>query len=221
MKYIKNKVGLAIAIILVLSLCSLSAANLISLVQAAVPWTKYTSEPYVSLDGELFVVDACVIKNDTDDYDMWFTYNQISLDETELETILGEIETGKEVTISFLVTNTGDLAGSYQAALTVNGVAEATEEVTLDAGASEMVTFSISRDTPGYYSVDINGLSGSFIVRENPTPDLLPMQHSNPSPVPPKPTNWWLVGSIYVADIVLLIIILWLIKRRRQNKEGQ
>ena len=39
------------------------------------------------------------------------------------------------------------------------------------------------------------------------------------SPVPPKPTNWWLVGSIYLADIVLLITILWLIKHRRQKGE--
>ena len=103
---------------------------------------------------------------------------------------------------------------------------EQTRTTTLSGQTSEVVTFNISRSTPSYYSVDINGLSGSFIVKENvvkenPTPALTLSQQSIPSPAPAKPTSCWLVGGIYLADIVLLIMVLWLIKRRRQNKEGQ
>jgi hypothetical protein len=120
-----------------------------------------------------------------------------------------------------LVANSGNLTGSYQVTLRIKGDEEEKRIITLTGQSSEMVTFNILRNNPSYYSVDINGLSDSFIVKENPSPALTPNQQSTPSPVPPKPTNWWLVGSIYLADIVLLVIILWLIKRRRQKKEEQ
>ncbi len=77
MKYIKNRVGLATAVILVLSLCSLSVANLVSLVQAAVPWTKYTGE--VTLEFERSVVDSWVIK-DGGTYKMWYTHSKSDMD---------------------------------------------------------------------------------------------------------------------------------------------
>ena len=65
------------------------------------------------------------------------------------------------MTVSVLVTNGGDLAGSYQLALQVNGVAAETKEVTLDAGASETVSFALSPEEAGSYSVLGDGLSGS------------------------------------------------------------
>ena len=72
---------------------------------------------------------------------------------------------GEEVTISVLVTNTGDLTGSYQASLNIDGVAVATEEVTLAGGASERVTFTMTQDVAGTYSVTIDGQSGTFDVK--------------------------------------------------------
>jgi len=80
MNYSKNKVMLATVLVLVLSLCFLSVASLFSPVQAA-PWTKYTGE--VTLGGELFVVDAWVIK-DGGTYKMWYTHSRTDMDFSEM-----------------------------------------------------------------------------------------------------------------------------------------
>jgi len=76
-----------------------------------------------------------------------------------------KVDMGEEVTISVLVTNTGDLSGSYQASLNIDGMAVATEEVTLAGGASETVTFTMTQDVAGSYSVTIDGQSGTFDVK--------------------------------------------------------
>ena len=76
----------------------------------------------------------------------------------------GEVNIGETVTISVLITNTGSAAGSYKVAFKINGVVEATKDITLNVGASEEVTFTTAKDVAGSYSVDVDGLSGSFTV---------------------------------------------------------
>ena len=111
---------------------------------------------------------------------------------------------GETVTISVLVANTGDASGSYEVTLKINGVAEATKEATVGAGASEEVTFTTAKDAAGSYSVDVNGLSGSFTVKK-PVPAPAPAP-ALPAPLPtpaPQAINWWLVGGIIAAVIVV------------------
>lgn len=71
---------------------------------------------------------------------------------------------GEEVEISVKVTNVGDLQGSREVALEVNGAAEAAEEVTLAGGGSATVVFTISRGASGTYGVEVEGLTGTFEV---------------------------------------------------------
>ena len=75
-----------------------------------------------------------------------------------------EVNIGEEVTIRVSVTNIGNAAGSYEVILKIEDVVVATEEVTLNAGASEEVTFTTAKDVAGSYSVVVDGLSGSFTV---------------------------------------------------------
>ncbi len=117
---------------------------------------------------------------------------------------LGEVDTGTEATISFLLTNTGDLAGSYQVAIAVDGVVEATKEVTLDAEASEEITFTTTKDVAGTYLVSVDGLTVSFTVTEE-------------APPPAKEINWWLIAGI-IAGVVLLIILIILLTTRAKEK---
>ena len=77
-----------------------------------------------------------------------------------------EVNIGDEVTISLFVVNTGGKSGSYEVTLKVDGVVAATKEVTVSAGFSKEVTFTISKDIAGTYSVDVNGLTDSFTVKE-------------------------------------------------------
>jgi VCBS repeat-containing protein len=111
-----------------------------------------------------------------------------------------EVDIGETINVSLLVANTGGMAGSYEVTLKIDGVVEATQYVTVGAGESETVTFTTSRDVAGSYSVDINGLSGSFTVKENPAP-------------PPPEVNWPVVGGI-IAVVVVGLLIFFVIRRR-------
>jgi len=89
-KYSRNRAALAVVVTLVLILALLPIASLISLVYAAVPWTKI---PGVSMGGELFVMDAYVIKNSDTDYEMWYTHGKTGLSLTEIANSLSSILT--------------------------------------------------------------------------------------------------------------------------------
>jgi len=102
-----------------------------------------------------------------------------------------EVEIGEAVDITILVANTGGQSGSYQVILKINGVAEADKEVILDAGASKRVSFTTSKEAAGSYSVDVNGVTGAFKVKQKPTPPFVP--------TPAKPNSWWLIAIIIAA----------------------
>ena len=55
--------------------------------------------------------------------------------------------------------NTGGKSGSYKVTLKINGVGKATKEATVDAGKSQSVSFTTSKDVIGTYSAQANGLT--------------------------------------------------------------
>jgi len=122
-----------------------------------------------------------------------------------------EVNIGEEVTISVLVTNTGNAAGSYEVTLKIDGAVEATKEVTLNAGANKEVTFTTAKDVAGSYSVTVNGHSGSFSIRQKPAPPPPP-----PEEVPPpvKAINWPVLGGI-IAGVIVVGVLIFLLARRR------
>ena len=109
-----------------------------------------------------------------------------------------EIEIGEEVTVSVTVTNVGGQSGSYEVTLKVNNAVVDTAKITLSAGTSKKVTFTTSRDTAGTYTVNVNGLSGTFAVKTSPTP------------VPTKPINWaiivWIMMGVLIVGVLLPIL---------------
>jgi len=124
-----------------------------------------------------------------------------------------EVNIGEEVTIGLLVSNSGNATGKYKVNLKINGVVEATKEITLKAGASQKVTFTVAKNVAGSYSVAVNGLSGSFAVTEPEVPTLPP-----PDEAPPevKPFNWPLVGGIIAAVVVVAGLLVFFEVRRRR-----
>jgi len=113
-----------------------------------------------------------------------------------------EVDIGETVTISVQVTNTGELAGSYEVTLKIDNVAVTTKDVTLAGGASQKVTFTTSKDVVGTYTVNVDGLSGTFTVKEAPPP-------------PPPPINWWLIGGIIAACIIIGVVVWQVLRLRR------
>jgi hypothetical protein len=77
---------------------------------------------------------------------------------------------GESLLLSLVVTNSGDLTGSHQLSLEIDGQVMETREVSLDGGDSEQVSFSITTDTAGVHAVAIGGLQGSFTVHEPEPP---------------------------------------------------
>jgi len=71
---------------------------------------------------------------------------------------------GAAITISAIVTNTGEVNGTYSVVLRIKGIAEGIEEITLSANESKRVDFNITKDTPGFYQVDLEGITGRFVV---------------------------------------------------------
>jgi hypothetical protein len=116
------------------------------------------------------------------------------------------VYTGELVNITILVANSGGQSGSYQVALKINGVAEATKEIIIGAGASQQVSFSVSKEAAGSYSVDVNGLTGAFEVNARPV-----------LPPPVKPFNWWIIVGI-TATIALAALLTYTF--RVQKKHG-
>lgn len=77
-----------------------------------------------------------------------------------------EVKMGKDVTITLNASNTGKAAGDYNVDLMVNGNLTESKTITLDVGESLPIEFTIVKDEPGTYLVDVNGLAGTFEVLE-------------------------------------------------------
>lgn len=146
-----------------------------------------------------------------------------------------QVAPGDKVNINLSVANTGGIAGSYTVVLNINGVKEAEKSVTVPAGSSQTVSFSVTKANAGSYSVTVGGLSGSFTVAAAPVvappttappattpPVIAPTTTAPPTttlspapPPPPKPSNHWpLIGGI-IGGVVIIVLVILLVSRRR------
>jgi len=123
-----------------------------------------------------------------------------------------EVESGETVTISVLVANTGGESGSYTVVLNIDGAKEAEERVTVAAGESQEVSFSVTREEADSYAVAVDGLSGSFTVVAPPEGE------EEEEEVPTKPgINWPLYGGIIAAAVIVAgLLIYFFVFRRRE-----
>ncbi len=116
-----------------------------------------------------------------------------------------EVKTGESVTITATVNNTSIVTGTYTVSLKLDGTVVDTKQVPLAGGASENVSFTVTKDTAGTYSVAVDGLSGNFTVsaaEEAPTPGA---------------TNWALIGGIIGGVIVVAAVVAVILLRRRRT----
>jgi hypothetical protein len=144
-----------------------------------------------------------------------------NFDFRSLSIIPEEVEIGDTVTISAVVFNIGDGPGTYEVILNIDGTAVDSEEVTLDGGTSQRVTFTVSRDAAATYSVGIGSLSGLFVVSPAPPPPPTTTPDEEEPEIPveepempveeeePTPINWWLIGGV-IAAIIAATTVVWL-----------
>lgn len=120
----------------------------------------------------------------------------------DLFVLPAEVDPGEEVTILATVSNDGGGEGNYTVRLKINGSEVDSQELSLAAGASQTVSFTVSEESSGSYSVELDGLQGSFTVTEAPPP-------------PPSPTNWPLIGGIIGGVVIIGLIALLVVRRKR------
>jgi len=123
-----------------------------------------------------------------------------------------KVTLGESVTISVEVTNTGEEAGNYTVTLKIDGGIKAIKDVTLNAGASEEVTFTTVKDLPGGYAVDVNGLNGTFEVLEEPS--SAPPTPPTPPLASTSPINWPVLWGV-IGGVVLVGLVIFLLARRK------
>ena len=124
-----------------------------------------------------------------------------------------EVLTGEAVTITVPVANTGGTEGSYTVVLKINGVKEAEKSVTIAAGSSEMVTFSVTREEIGSYTVTVDGLSASFAVVVVEEVEEVPAVPAKP------PVNWPLIGGVIGAIVIVGLVVFFQLRRRGKQQK--
>jgi len=124
-----------------------------------------------------------------------------------------EVNVGKPVSINVLLD--AEEFGGHTVTLTIDGVVEETREVS----SSGTVTFTVSRDEAGTYSVEVNGLPGSFTVKEGVSSPAPPPVAQEPSFTPPA-AGGWVVNWAVVAPIIVAVFLAIFIPIRLRNRRG-
>ncbi len=139
---------------------------------------------------------------------------------TNLSISPAEVNPGSEVTISALITNQGQVEGSQDVTLKINGTIAETQNVTLGPAAFTIVTFEVIKNEAGTYSVDLNGFTGEFTVKEavsNSPPSITTPPSTTPPPSTPSSGINWPVLAAILSAVFLAIFIPIRLKRRRES----
>ncbi|MFC4246060.1 CARDB domain-containing protein [Natribaculum luteum] len=81
-----------------------------------------------------------------------------------------KIEAGESVDVKAIVENVGDVSGTFTAELIVDGEVVDEQDVDVDAGESETVTFTQTFDSPGTHTIAVNDASAGELVVTGPPP---------------------------------------------------
>ena len=128
-----------------------------------------------------------------------------------------EVGIGEDVTISVLVTNTGDLTGSYGVSLKIDNEVKQIRMVKLDGHGTQSVSFNVRSIPAGEHTVSVNDLSATFVVEDvstapepidgavatvTPEPEPTPVQTTAPALAtePARPASPAPVGELPSID---------------------
>jgi len=99
----------------------------------------------------------------------------------------GQVLPNQQVEISVNIGNSGGLAGTREVNLYINGHFEDSQTVTVPAGSTSVVLFTVARADPGTYYVSVDGHEGQFTVMGTPS------------------THWG--GPIGTGGIIAIIVV--------------
>jgi hypothetical protein len=114
----------------------------------------------------------------------------------------GEARLNQPVIISFEIANDGEIAGSHELQLRIDGIVRLVREVTIPAGSSQIVSFEVSNLAVGKHQVRVAGLSGQFRVVST---TVIPAEST---------VNWFILDLSIGAGVVIVLLTLYLVRRR-------
>jgi hypothetical protein len=112
----------------------------------------------------------------------------------------------KPVTVTVTVENKGALKGNYELYLTIDGVVQGAQSISLNASSRQTITFTVSNLAPGLHRVNVAGQTGEFQV----------VAVSNTAPIQPR-ISWGMVELIVAAVIGILLIVFFVIIRKSRT----
>jgi hypothetical protein len=118
---------------------------------------------------------------------------------TSVEKTIFVTKTGESATIAATITNGGGQSGNHTVELKLDGETVGTRTVTLGAGQSQVVSFTLSQIAYGQHEVEMAGLSDGFTTS--------------------RTIAWWLIILIIVAVGLIIWGVVW--GRRRRRKAAQ
>ena len=140
---------------------------------------------------------------------------------SSLEISPEEVGIGDDVRISVKIDNTGETEGEYQVVCKVDGVVVDQKGVTLGGGSGVSVIFTLAIDEAGDKTIEINGLTGSLVVKEvEEEPSLKPETGTvaeilNAEALPIRPSfNWLLFGIIIIGGITIIGVLVYIFAQR-------
>jgi hypothetical protein len=122
-----------------------------------------------------------------------------------LEVVPAEVASGEPVEISVVVRNNGELAGTYDVSLRLDGEIIDSKPMTLAGGEEGALAFTVTTHEAKNYTVSVDGLSADFrvaVTAETPAPAAQPSPRG-------ACLNWCLI-CIIVAVLVTIAVIIWL-----------
>ena len=117
-----------------------------------------------------------------------------------------EINTGDTDTIQAKVTNSGDVSGTYTAVLKIDGNIESTKDLALTAGEAQNVVFSVSENTAGTYSVDVDGQTGTLTVKAASSSKSFLAR------------DWWLLLVLIIIVALITYIVVSTTRKKDSSK---
>ncbi|MBT0158453.1 hypothetical protein G4O51_00535 [Candidatus Bathyarchaeota archaeon A05DMB-2] len=115
---------------------------------------------------------------------------------TDLTITPSEAEEAEPVQITANITNIGDLEGTYDANLTINGVLTQNQTLVVPGNNTSVIAeFTVIEETIGTYTVELGGLTGSFTIKPAP-PTSSNIRLSNPVV---KPYESWVGDPVTVT----------------------
>jgi hypothetical protein len=126
---------------------------------------------------------------------------------TDLKISPASAKPGEPVIITAQILNTDKNAGIFKVMVLVNNLPEIEQTVSLGAGKTQKLVYSLTRENQGNYTISISDRNASFSVTGSNTSGAGLFTG----------TEWWIYAIAGIAVILVILVTILLISRRNSS----